>query len=393
MTGALVAVVGCGGTKTPRTSSPSGGGLRGTTLAKDPPQPLNTPGGITTNTRVRLVSQRLGTVPYDNFSLPIVSPDLRFVATETGATPDWATVLARPSGSVPAGTAIEIYTLGNETTAPALVNAVTTPALLGRSCDAQGFLVEAPQNDGSRWIGSASWETGAVSWLVRDDRVNAFAAAGPNGALAWSRRDTGNRFFDLVVRRDGVEFVLPADGGDWLMPTWAGSNAGLFVLRLVDGRLEALHLIALTQASLEQTTRRITLATELASRSTGYQAMANQYQVTGQPMSSGERLVFWHPSQARMAVWRPLTSDGPALQFLAPDSFSATDDGLGAMIVTTGRDGLILQSVQNPALHADIIDGTFVARRTTRADWPHVLLDARDANRIGLVAIKLLPRE
>ncbi|MFN7022585.1 MAG: hypothetical protein ACK4WH_14845, partial [Phycisphaerales bacterium] len=77
--------------------------------------------------------------------------------------------------------------------------------VLGRAADNLGFLVEAPQNSGSRWIGRAAWRSGEVEWLVRDSGkgapvVNAHAALANDGALAYVRRDIDAPAFQLVLR-------------------------------------------------------------------------------------------------------------------------------------------------------------------------------------------------
>ncbi|MCP3905961.1 MAG: hypothetical protein GY715_20240, partial [Planctomycetes bacterium] len=51
----------------------------------------------------------LGNVPYDNMTLPLASPDARYVVTQTGIPPSWETVLALPGATVPHTTRLEIY--------------------------------------------------------------------------------------------------------------------------------------------------------------------------------------------------------------------------------------------------------------------------------------------
>src|SRR6185503_18951506 len=101
---------------------------------------------------------------------------------------------------------------------------IDEPLILGRSADMQGFLVESPRQDGSRWIGKATWDSGEITWLVQDDYVNAFASLGPGGQLAWSRRAKVGDHFDLVVRDESGEWTLPADGTDWAMPSWSATG-------------------------------------------------------------------------------------------------------------------------------------------------------------------------
>jgi hypothetical protein len=113
--------------------------------------------------------------------------------------------------------------------------------MVGRSADADGFLVEAPQKDGSRWIGRIGWESGEVTWLARGPEIAAFGVLGPTGDLAFCRRtrpDVGDAAasagFGLVVRRHGTEpkeLVLEAGTGEsYLFPVYGLDPAYLAVL-------------------------------------------------------------------------------------------------------------------------------------------------------------------
>ena len=183
----------------------------------------------------------LGSVPYDNFTLPLVDPLGRYIATEAGIAPVRDTALAAPGAPVPEATRVETYRLDPIENSVAQQAVVGEPVVLGRSCDQFGVLVEAQRHDGSRWIGKAAWETGEIEWLVQDGNVNAFASLGPQGQLAWSRRNAQGDF-DLVVRhRDGRQWNLNSSGDSWLLPTWSGRDDGLFLTRLNDGVLDIVH--------------------------------------------------------------------------------------------------------------------------------------------------------
>ena len=63
----------------------------------------------------------MGVVPYDNMTLPIVSPSGRFLATQSGVDPTWETILAEPGASVPQATVVEIYELVRGSRSPSQV--------------------------------------------------------------------------------------------------------------------------------------------------------------------------------------------------------------------------------------------------------------------------------
>ncbi|PKL33850.1 MAG: hypothetical protein CVV40_00310, partial [Planctomycetes bacterium HGW-Planctomycetes-2] len=128
--------------------------------ARPPDGPIATPatGAASVTTSVRVEVLPLGVVPFDGQTLPIVSPDGRFLAVQIGEAPAWPTILAAPGAAIPLAARIEIYSLAGA--APKRIEPATplTPGLiLTRACDDGGFLVEAPRPDGSRWIGRIPW--------------------------------------------------------------------------------------------------------------------------------------------------------------------------------------------------------------------------------------------
>jgi hypothetical protein len=206
----------------------------------------------------------LGSVPYDNRSLPLVSPDGRTVATQTGLAPEWPTLLAARGASVPASTRVEVHAIDRDLGVASAVATLAEPVLLGRGGSAEGFLVESPRPDGARWIGIHPWGPGAIEWLVADGRVNAFASPGPEGRLTWSRRPVGTEHFDLVVRKGTSEWVIGAQGGDWLLPVF-GADDVLHAVRVVDGRLDLASMVARSAESMRET---LTLLRRVARRCT-----------------------------------------------------------------------------------------------------------------------------
>lgn len=334
---------------------------------------------------MRAEVQPRGTIPYDDMTLPLVSPDGRYLATQTGLPPDWPTVLAEAGAIVPDLTRVEVYELPLEgRQPPRFVTIVEEPALLGRACDADGFLVEAPRGDGSRWIGRAAWTTGAVTWLVADpDTVSAFATLGPSGSLAWSSRPAGADHFDLVVRRGGDEWRLPARETDWLMPTWSGAGAGLFALLLRGGMLDAVYMDTTSRDDMRRTIQRLPLSNSGATVETAYQVL----NATAVPADAGRaHLTFFHPARRRAAVWRP-----PGIPVLLDaGSFAAlVDPAHDDFVLVATTDDLVRHRLTDDRLRSKLMKGAHIPRSTTSAERPYVLLEPADGV-IGITVMKLL---
>jgi hypothetical protein len=170
-------------------------------------RPADTP---RSSARAVVTVKPLGSVRYDGLTLPLVSPDGRYLAVSQGQPPSWEALLddaspadaAAPSNAAPS---IVVYDLSTDAPVPATSQPVLLPGtLLGRSADSAGFLVERPLDDGSRWIGKVSWpganSPSAIRWLVADEHRNAGASLGPRGELAWTRTRVGASFSELVFR-------------------------------------------------------------------------------------------------------------------------------------------------------------------------------------------------
>ncbi len=363
-------------------------------------QPVSRPVGASRVVHVSAAVRPLGSVPYDNLSLPIVSPDGRFLATQTGIPPTWQTVLAEPDAPAPEATAVEIYRIhagqkSAPTSGPEFVAVLPEPVVMGRACDESGFLVESVRPDGARWIGRAAWADGEIEWLITGEDVNAFAALGPNGLLAWSRRPADGEHFDLVIRDGPDEWTIASQGEDWLMPTWSGRGDGLFVLILEEDRLDAAHVIASNPVSLRQSLRRVPLASTGASVRTAYQTVHAQ-QITivaGDARPGRDEFVFFHPARIRAAVWRPRSAGGMAPVLLHQESWTAIMDGSDHALVAT-QENLIRQSVIDPSDQVPLLDGFLVPRATNAKEAPYILLSpSEETPRVGLTALQLLEVE
>jgi hypothetical protein len=342
---------------------------------------------------VRAAARPLGSVPYDNFTLPLISPDGRHVATETGLPPRWETVVADPGAPAAQATEVEIYGLtyeGQELLPPRLELKLAEPVLLGRMGDAEGFLVESQRDAGARWIGKAAWTGGEVRWLVADEAVNAFAALGPRGQLAWSRRPPGGDRFELVVRgTDGQAWSIDT-GDDWLMPAWSGRDDGLFVLQLREGMLDLVHVVATSPITFRQSAQFVHL-TDQATVGDAYQTLIVQPPMMGVASVGSEHLVFHHPGEKRAAVWQPRAMGSPGIQLLVDRSYTAMLDSPGSVLVATPRD-LWRQSLANRRDRVQLLKGLLIPRPVAYGQWSHVLLEPQEGM-VSLTAMTLLPLE
>lgn len=193
--------------------------------------------GIITGAAVQIDLRPLGSMPTDGVTMPIVSPDGRFVAVQTGVAPDLQTALARPGARPPLASRVALYRVDPR----GLVRLGESEGglVLGRSSDALGVLVESARPDGARWVGRLAWSTLDIEWLVQDGNVNAFAVMGRDGTLVYSSRPIPERRFDLVIRRGGTTRRIPADGvRSFVFPALADDGSRVFAFALRDGVVE-----------------------------------------------------------------------------------------------------------------------------------------------------------
>jgi len=210
--------------------------------ATTPPAPIQPPSlvpvsGSISGSAASIDFRPFGAIPTDGITLPVLSPNGRYMAVQTGAAPDLATALARPGQRPPLASRIALYRIDPR----GLVRLGETDGglVLGRNADDRGVLVEGPQTDGTRWIGRLDWNNLEPEWLVQDGNVNAFAALGPGGMLVYSTRPVTSTLFDLTVRKGDSVRRLDGDGTrSYLFPTLSADAATVFTLVLRDGILE-----------------------------------------------------------------------------------------------------------------------------------------------------------
>ena len=213
-----------------------------------------------TNSRITVAVRPLGSVPFDGLTLPLTSPNGRFIAAQNGPTPGWPAVLAEPSpegSAVPVQLRISAFELPGEQAGS--LSEIEWPhslpggLLLGRSCTDSGFLVESPRPDGSRWIGVVDWLSGELTWLVGPSdpgAVTCFATFGPSGELAFCRAASPGRPFDLVLRTTpsdaATESVLHAPADCTLAcPTFSADRSRVYCFLISRDPASKLVLLAL----------------------------------------------------------------------------------------------------------------------------------------------------
>ena len=363
----------------------------------DVPAPGAAAGSIL-DASARLDFRALGSVATDGFTLPLLSPDGRFMAVQTGVVPDEQTRLAQPGQRPPEASRIAFYRLaGPDPNGWGLVPLGETVAglVLGRSADGEGFLVEGPRPDGSRWIGRIDWSApareGGVEprWLVEDARVNAFAALGPGGALAYSSRQRDQRRFDLVVRSEGREVRLDGDGiRSYVHPTFASDGSRLLAIALRDGIAELTDVDPRSQAAIEQSIAR-TLVSDRADERVAAQMLAPQ---GARDAPLGDDWLVFHPGLGSLIRWRGGTEVRPL-----PGGALAVGVLDASRIAVFADDGVRLRRLDpSPGAPRDrgfvIQEGVAVPRRLEPVDGaPAVLLVAPERNGVRLTVVRALP--
>lgn len=201
-----------------------------------PDGPLATPAAQarTTISKVQVAVLPIGFVEYDGLTLPLVSPDGRFLVSRIGTAPEWPAMLAAAGAAAPPPGSFRIFGIGDKALEPIDSSAANTEdCVLGRDCDSQGFLVERMNADGSRSIGKVPWISAGdeVRWLVESTHVNAHAVLF-GGGLLFVRREIDSASWSLVYWSDaGAEVVRAATGGTYTMPLQTNDAGLVWALR------------------------------------------------------------------------------------------------------------------------------------------------------------------
>jgi hypothetical protein len=361
--------------------------------------------GATTNSRVQAELLPLGSIPYDALVLPISSPSGRFLATHENEAPTWPTLLAADDACVPTSTRLSIFALsdtGLEPVAP--VEPLPPGLILGRAADDEGFLVEAPQPDASRWIAKVSWVSARLTWLVRSNHVNAHAVLLPDNTILYTRRAIAGLHSALVLRRpDGAESVVDNPAFAFAFPIATRDPSLVYALGLGESSISILAVRLISESGILRlgsiTARRelapsadLALAYQIASP---VQSTATLRSPTAPP--SPEPPAIFVPSLNRMAVFDPATSE---LLPLVPNSIAAvrfhSASASGYFCTTphsltfTPEPRRMDTSEQQRRNDAKIIQTPFVPRATTDPNRPILLLgpSKSDPTRLQLVALR-----
>lgn len=355
-----------------------------------PSGPVATPvtGNQVLGSHVVVAVRPMGTVPFDGLTLPMISPDGRFAAVQTGEAPSWATVLAAPGATV-SRTSVRVFDLS--VSPPRAVEygrgagGNEVGLMLGRDADERGVLVESHRADGSRWIGKLAWESGDVEWLAQGARVNAHGVLGPTGELVFTRREIDGGRAELVVSPAGGdaehETVLsaPDAASSFEYPSVSGSGRTVLVFMVSPKGLEAraypLGGPGMSGAGTGPVTARRVLSSS-PDPMQAYQAVAAvQPQRAGAPGDDVYR--FHHPTLGRMVLFDAASGQMTAL---AEQSIAGVRDPVtGGVFLTTPR-GLVHQGLATgdagvtAVPEARVLSDSWVARRTTSATSPYVLI-------------------
>ena len=390
--------------------------------------PIARPAGSarTRDTRVRVSVRPVGRIPYDGLTLPLVSPDGRFLAAQVGQAPAWDALLSQPGAFVPSAARLAVWHLGDASQPGqppvqplqpvAGPEALPAGLLLGRSCSDEGYLVEAPRPDGSRRIGQVSWVGGKLSWLVDDAAVNAFATLGPAGQLVFCRLDPSTGRWMLVVRPRAEsaadEYVVESRGDESLVFPLAGiDRAHVYALAFDLRAAGSLSIVAVSlggpgaKAPAGQIVARERLGVE-PTIAAAFQAVAPmQTPWPGDPRSAGllGEGVAVVSARAKAAMWFspttglvPLTKESvSAVPMLGPTA--------AGLLCATGRE-LVLQTERvrataSPELGrgweagASVISSAAIPRATASMVTPIVLLNPDSDSTPPALGILLLSPE
>lgn len=283
-----------------------------------------TPSSATSTTRVAAAIKPLGEVPYDGLTLPLVTPDGRWIVTQIGSLPPWESVLAESGATPVPSNAIAAFENvdGALRTAAWAVPSAETPSptvglLLGRSADNGWALVERPNDDGSRWIGRLDLASGEVEWLVQGEAVNAQALQLRDGTLIYTRRAVSEPASKLIIQpalsiegavapaaqlrsieRDGWRFCQPVSTPDQTI-------VAVLAISAQEAELLAYSTTQLDAAGLPLLVGRQSLGQ--MSAAAAYQSVAPVE--TCPPAIESElksTILFVNADRRRLAMWDPI---------------------------------------------------------------------------------------
>jgi hypothetical protein len=323
--------------------------------------------------------------------VPVVSPDGKHIAVCQGSEPSLAARLGRHGETISSSTGIAIWDILPGRGGLRLNVELEGPLLLSDSADETGFLVERPNDDGSRWIGKVDWVTGEQTWLVTGGKVATVPAIGHNGRLAWSERAIEDDNFDLVIRfpqrhdESTRETVIPHGDGDWLLPSWSRRSNRLASYRVTPRGLELFSFNAESPETLQDEFEHIMVMAG-GRRVDALLAASGRSHVVGLPRPPLEEVFYYDPRVQRMMLWLPTGLNRDQPMALADLSVAAVHDDQGGFLLTL-PDGLYWQdrNDHNKLLRIDLT--AWVVRPTNNPMRPFLLMRVGD-NRISIEAMR-----
>lgn len=355
---------------------------------------------------------RLGRVPHDGFALPVPDASGSYLAVQDRSSADWPTLLASLDGGMPEAGTVSIHAIAGGS----LTRTVTAgpDLLLGRmgtpgtsamgATHPAGVIVESPRLDGARWIGVLPWQpdapdstVGAVRWIVRDSKVNAFAAASNDGAIAWSVRERGVPFFGLAVLdgSEGVRVLAAPDGASLVAPFFSSDGRYLYALRLGDGTLTLVAYPWPAPRDAEAFAAwRPVAELPLSWRADARTAYQSVVPLGASAATARGHAMIFHPRFGRIALWDP--SSG-TVSLASAESLAATDLGNDALAIG-GRRRLAVEPYPTSGEAVDarsgisVIEAPWVPRGPAMSGGAGVLAVRPDGREIDCAVIELRGR-
>jgi len=346
------------------------------------------------SSRIVVGVQPIGSVPYDAQVLPVISPDGRFLATQTGDAPNWPTLLAEGGPRLTLGTKLRIYDISGRAPKEIKPSKPLPPSLLlGRSATARGFLVESPQLDGSRHLGFISWDSGQLHWIADDNSINAFATYNSRGDLVWmSRRESEPPTLKVrTISGRTIEQSLSADITR-VYPVFGSDPSTLMLFELTEQGID-LAARKLGSSALGPTISRRRIA-DINDPFLVYQSLI-AIQSPQSARNTDGRFTFLHPTTGRITLFDHTTG---ALTPLVERSIASApiNDGASPGLVLTTPQGLVYQRLPrnatgNPLPATRLLEGDHVPRATNDPRFPIILISpSKNApGRVSLTRINL----
>ena len=319
----------------------------------------------------------VGDLPWDRFTLPLISPNGLHAIVQLGKTPG-LDILCGLENTPVTTTSVELYALDplqGRRISPLVVD--RKGLVIGRGANDQFALVELPAGENGRWIGEIDWATGSLRWIVSDDAINCFSTTNPAGDIAWSRREQDDNRFHLVVKTSRGQRVIDDGSSDWLLPSFVG-NSRLRAFQILNGRLTLIEF-DLRATDPMQTSIALPIIQSGATRE-----IAWQIATTNSGTTANSPTAFYHPVRKRMVVWQPNNVvDTVALE---PNSIAAVPVADGSWLVATTTRVIRQSNTGENGIH--LRNRFAIPIATTSLQWTHLFL-IPDGNRLQIRAINI----